>query len=368
MEGIVLGDRIQLLYLPRLDGLRAVAVAGVLFEHFAPTHLVTLSPGGAGVTLFFVLSGYLITRILVNYDGFTPKSAAVHFYWRRFLRLSPPFFSALLVALILGLPHIRENIWIHSLYLTNFKIGLSGWGTGADHFWSLCTEEQFYLLWFILIVSLCPTRIVGLFLGCAAITLLFRGMVYFHGMPPTLTVLFPGNLVSLATGALMVEIERRKDLNWLWTELKARRTLIITTVIFTALSATLTLVRFPNALFYPFVASTWSASIIALAVNPSQSSLLDWLKLKPLRYLGKISYGIFVYHMFLPAILARIPFLQFATERSWLAFAVLVTLSIAIAHLSWKYLEEPIARYKDHFKLVPVVRAGAQKPAAVAAE
>ena len=101
--------------MPRLDGLRGIAVLGVLVEHFCPSARIrALSPGGAGVTLFFVLSGYLITRILLNYrmrnDPGGP--AAKHFYTRRLLRLSPPYYIAIAVAVIFGRYGLREKWWI----------------------------------------------------------------------------------------------------------------------------------------------------------------------------------------------------------------------------------------------------------------
>ena len=82
-------------YMPRLDGLRAVAVFGVLVEHWIPNFAIrSVNPGGAGVTLFFVLSGYLITRILMDYRDWDISVAAGHFYWCRLLRLSPPLYAA----------------------------------------------------------------------------------------------------------------------------------------------------------------------------------------------------------------------------------------------------------------------------------
>src|SRR4051812_24864063 len=103
----------SLAYMPRLDGLRAIAVVGVLFEHWIPVDKIRwLSPGGAGVTLFFVLSGYLITRILMDYRAEPVAAAAGQFYWRRFLRLSPPFYAAIVAGIVFDVLLMRQYLWI----------------------------------------------------------------------------------------------------------------------------------------------------------------------------------------------------------------------------------------------------------------
>jgi peptidoglycan/LPS O-acetylase OafA/YrhL len=148
-------------YFPKLDGLRAIAVGLVLVEHYAPGNFVNrFSPGGFGVKLFFTLSGFLITRILIEYrTSETPTRAAQQFYWHRFLRLAPALYAAILGAALLGIANMRQDWWIHGLYLTNFKVFIDGhWGP-ATHFWSLAVEEQFYIIWFFVVVLL-PRRIL----------------------------------------------------------------------------------------------------------------------------------------------------------------------------------------------------------------
>jgi peptidoglycan/LPS O-acetylase OafA/YrhL len=116
-------------YIPRLDGLRALAVGLVLLTHFAPIAIVQrLAPGTIGVRLFFVLSGYLITRIILDYRRLQPTipRAAAQFYWRRFLRLAPPLVFAICAAAYFGVANMQNDWWIHALYLTNFRIALTG--------------------------------------------------------------------------------------------------------------------------------------------------------------------------------------------------------------------------------------------------
>src|SRR4051812_31238154 len=110
------------LYLPQLDGLRAVAILCVLFQHFYSEALVL---GSLGVKLFFALSGFLITGILlkskyaVESGASSPGDSLRRFYARRFLRIMPLFYLVLVVSALLNLPGVRESFWWHASYLSN---------------------------------------------------------------------------------------------------------------------------------------------------------------------------------------------------------------------------------------------------------
>lgn len=338
---------------------------GVLIEHFVPSgFLRSLSPGGAGVTLFFVLSGFLITRILISYRGVSIRIAARQFYWRRFLRLSPPLYLAITFAVLFGFGSIRRYWWVHALYLTNFQIAMAGqWLGSGDHFWSLCTEEQFYLLWVFIVLLTSQESLFIYILISFFVTLIFRSYVYFSNDSSLITVLLPGNLASMAAGALLITAFMSESYKWIWMAAASKRWLIATATVFLLVSFSIRFMEMPRAIFYPFIASAFSACLVAAAANGNADPWLDWLSWKPVRYVGRISYGIYVYHMFLPPLVSTIPSLQWVGNGGLIGSVALIGLSVGIAHLSWIFIESPILRYKNRFPLARSASAAMLNPA-----
>lgn len=339
-------------HMPRLDGLRAIAILGVLVEHFSPSAaLRSASPGGAGVTLFFVVSGYLITRILIQYrdQGWSISWSVTHFYWRRLLRLGPPFYLSILAAAILDISLMREHWWIHSLYLSNFLIGMSDHlPGGADHFWSLSTEEQFYLIWFFVVVVLPRKYLCNAMVVSLLITLAFRSIVYFAGWNSLTTMLLPGNLASLVVGALLAQSEAES--RWRSVALAAldHRALALSGLVFFAVSLSLPFFVFPRVVIYPFAGAAFFVCLLIRARRTERDPALDWLANPILRHIGKISYGIYLYHYFLPSITWRFPVVDVIVERhDWASFFVLSCGTILAAQLSWSFVEKPILAYKS---------------------
>jgi hypothetical protein len=139
-------------YVPGLDGLRAASVSIVAFAHFGFNHLI---PGGLGVTVFFFLSGYLITRLLMAEQAKHARVDLGRFYGRRFLRLAPELlafllFTALLAPPLFGVRATPEQLLAGLFYVTNYVDLLSGPACAncavTGHLWSLAVEEHFYLI------------------------------------------------------------------------------------------------------------------------------------------------------------------------------------------------------------------------------
>ena len=136
-------------YIPSLDGLRAVAVLIVVFSHVG---LKGVMPGGFGVTIFFFLSGYLITTLLRRELLRTGSISLKLFYLRRVLRIFPPMYIALALAALLAawasVSLSGSTLLMQSIHLTNYHVALGGTGEppGSEVLWSLAVEEHFYLV------------------------------------------------------------------------------------------------------------------------------------------------------------------------------------------------------------------------------
>jgi len=347
----------KLSYLPRLDGLRGIAISAVLIEHFISDRVIVgLSPGGFGVLTFFVLSGYLITRILMQYrERDTPiGAAAIHFYWRRLLRLSPPYYLAIVVAIILAIAGMRSTWWIHALYLSNVKIALQGNFGGAGHFWSLSVEEQFYLLWFFVVVALPRRFLAPAIVASIAVGSLYRLALYAVGVDHIKVVLLPGCMDSLATGALIAYAAHSK--RWAFVERLFLDWRMLAFSLFAAVlvswiqewnSAT----RF---LVYPIAITLFAGCAVRLGAERAKDWRMDWLSWFPLKCLGRISYGVYVYHAFVPDLMRLfVPGLDLTRLPELMRFLILAATSIALASASWILVERPILRLKDRPPLRP---------------
>jgi peptidoglycan/LPS O-acetylase OafA/YrhL len=337
----------KLSYMPRLDGLRGIAIGAVLVAHFLPNPMVAaFRPGGFGVILFFVLSGYLITRILIQYkDRNTSVGvAASHFYWRRFLRLSPPYYLAIVAAAVLGISQMRSHWWIHAFYLSNIAIGLRGDVFGAGHFWTLCIEEQFYFLWFLVVVLLPRRFLLPAIVSSVVVSSLFRLGVVFLNLQPIMWALLPGFMDSLAFGALIAYTGHSGRLVFLDHFLQDWRVLL-----FSLFAAVLTSwVQDWNIatrlLLYIPANTLFAGCLVRLALLPGKDRRLDWLSWSPLRFLGRISYGIYVYHIFI----ADFIYTFWPSAHTWhLMFLILTVSTIAIATASYNFMEKPILQFKD---------------------
>lgn len=199
-------------YMPQLDGLRAIAVGAVMLHHFLPLarfvpyDFITL--GDLGVRLFFVLSGFLITGILLRCKsdvanlGAHSRHPLRMFYVRRFLRIFPVYYLALGFAALLNLPTVRDSLPWHAAYLSNVFFARSGQFNGPlSHFWSLAVEEQFYFIWPWLIVF-APSRHVPRIIAASIVgAIAFRLYVVLSGGSDLAAfILLPGCMDSLGIG------------------------------------------------------------------------------------------------------------------------------------------------------------------------
>jgi peptidoglycan/LPS O-acetylase OafA/YrhL len=364
-------------YRPQLDGLRAIAVAAVAWSHWERPYQFGV-PFGAGVHLFYVLSGFLITRILLEARSHAVRPAHAHsgqreraaalaaFYARRALRIFPAFYLVLALAWIADVVPLRETFAWHAAYLSNVRIFLDGtWPGSISHLWSLAVEEQFYLAWPWLIVFVPGRWLVPAVVGAIAVAPLFRWWLAEAGHRETmLAVLTPGCLDSLGAGALLAILHQtRHEALARW----ARPIVLVATAVWTAM-----LVFEPATppMWILAIKQTVQAIVFAGAVHAASRGIRGpvgrLLSAAPVVYVGRISYGVYLVHGFAGDILGGVGIASRSIPEP-LRFLVLCALTVGLAAVSWHVIEAPINRLKRYFpyamnETAPRARTAAQPP------
>jgi peptidoglycan/LPS O-acetylase OafA/YrhL len=335
-------------YLPKLDGLRAISIALVLIEHFIWSgHGIA----AAGVTLFFVISGFLISSILMSYgDTLTVRDAAFTFYWRRTLRLFPIYYLCIATTTALNLGGMRQTWLMDALYLSNVKIALDGVWNGSSHFWSLAIEEQFYLLWFVVVMAVPRHKLRSIIVLCIVTGPIFRGTMWALGTNSFVDLLLPGVMDSLATGALLAYTVKYPPQTWLWPEFLRLRVRLVLVFLCLAVGVQISRNELLLRVILNCLVNLLAVCLVTLAIDENHDWRFDWLDGKTIRHFGKISYGIYVYHAFVPAIVDARLHLEWAHRyhitRSVRLFAVLAV-TVGLAEASWYLIERPLLRLKD---------------------
>jgi peptidoglycan/LPS O-acetylase OafA/YrhL len=340
---------------PQLDGLRAAAVAVVAWSHWERDYQFGI-PFGAGVHLFFVLSGFLITTILLDIRSAADRWAAVRsFYIRRALRIFPAFYLTLLLAWLGNVPFVRESLTWQLSYLSNVWIFFVAdhWPGSISHLWSLAVEEQFYLAWPWLIVFAPRRWLVPGIVGCIAIAPAFRWLLAEGGHRESmLTVLTPGCLDSLGMGAL-IAVARTKpgptspgmNVGLGFSPAIALASLcFIGLVVFDASGSMLPLPLMAIKQTLQAVVFGW---IVMRAAQGFEGHAGRMLSAPALVYLGQISYGIYLAHGFAGEILATLG-LSGASLPEPLRFVALAGVTVGAASLSWHLMERRINALKAH--------------------
>lgn len=343
----------QIGYSPQIDTLRAFAVGGVLYSHYwvSDSHW-----GHWGVRLFFVLSGYLITAILLSArdGGGSLWHVWKSFYIRRALRIFPAYYALLAAGLLIS-PEVREVIAWHALYGSNLLFAVTNdWGYWPlAHLWSLSVEEQFYVAW-PFIVLLAPRRALApLLIGLIASAVLFRLAISDQPEGPIKYVLPPAAFDALGAGGLLAVLERygRLGTGALW--LASAGAIGALAAVFWlsghGYSATGYFVLTDFLLVLPM-----AAAVIACRLRLGGAWALLFEARIP-RYLGRISYGIYLYHFPVLALLFE------AFELAGLAppaegplrFFVAGTATVCIAALSWRQVERPALQARSAFAYAP---------------
>jgi peptidoglycan/LPS O-acetylase OafA/YrhL len=329
-------------YIREIDALRAFSVFLVMAHHWGRSLTEGLELGSAGVRMFFVISGFLITGIILEArqriatDQSSIGRELKTFYVRRTLRIFPVYYAVIFAAFAIGQPAIRSAFpWLVT-YLGNVYFAVRGsWDDPATHLWSLAVEEQFYLVW-PLTVLLVPRRaLLPLFVAVITFGPFFRILLEVGGANQiAVRALTPSSADALGLGALLALAKQQAWNTRKWS--------------LPCLTVGVPLIFVPSdTAMYLGMALTGFA-ILNLVVVHRGTAQLAWSRWRPLTYLGTISYGLYLFHPF-AALGVGAVFRHFGGAPRPLVVACYFVATIAAAAASWHFFEGPINGLKRHF-------------------
>lgn len=357
-------------FIPELDGVRAIGISLVILNHMWPwesySHQLFLLLQLPWMLMdgFFVLSGWLITGILL--DTRQRPDYYKSFYVRRALRILPVYYAVLIfvvgVAALKGheayrymLAHWGSPYWFF-IFLGNIPTAITGqWPLGGGDslvpLWSLQIEEQFYLLWPLLVRRISLQSLTKVLIGLCCFSTLLRLVLYWRYPQNVLVqcVLLPCHLEGLAMGSWLAIRYRqgpwkinRKLLNFL---LVALGVLSMGTAAWSGYFNTTPFNRTIGFLIAPI----WFTCIILWIIESRGARASAWLRWKPLQYLGKISYATYLFHWpvanVLTGVLAFLGLQRF--DDGLIRLILIYVLTFSAAALSWHFFEKPLFLLKD---------------------
>ena len=342
----------------QIDALRILAVVWVLFDHF----YLTAGSGPMGrmsVRLFLLISGYLITHILLrSRDAMererTPlRKVLTNFYVRRALRIAPAYYLLIFLTWQWGAEDFQGTLpWFLSFQSSVLFAKTQSWGPPYQlaHLWTLSVQEQFYLLW-PAIVLLVRRGALGLWIaGIAATGPIFRVGMVMLGLDDTAGAytLLPSSATALCIGAAAAMLERKRAVPG-WFAGSRPWWLIGAAIAF----AVATLAGWPDRLHYLILEFLWLIPLAALLLSAAkgiEGPIGRVLDQKWLQYLGRISLGVYLYqNLAFAAASSHLAAADLPTTNGPAAFVVTSIFAIVFALVSWKLLEQPVNAWKRLF-------------------
>ena len=362
----------------QLDGIRFIAVALVLLAHLTNTPLPI---GELGVTMFFVLSGFLISRILMQSrdklkdqpDGF--KKYLRKFLIRRTIRIFPVYYLCIFILYLLGVPSVHEFLAWLVLYGTNiYMASHEAWMGSVDHLWSLAVEEQVYIFFPFLIFFVPRKNLLPVLGIMGVLSVLLRLYFYLSGRSWIVSyVSMPACLDSFAFGGLMAWLQLYKIETF--TRIFSKKWLVILGVLAWLgvyyWSRYIWLHDLPankynvvKIVFDRLIASAFCFFLIGSAVIGYTGLMAGFLENRVSVYLGKISYGIYLYHNFVfnhyhsysapnhPVVrFFNKVYRHFPELKDFPPFQIVAVcaFTVMVAAISWHFFEKPINALKDKY-------------------
>ena len=348
-------------YYIALDGIRCICILGVIWHHSRPVDMPRiLQRGFLGVDLFFVISGFLITSLVIKEKESTGQFSLPQFYLRRILRIFPLYFgfiAAIAAVYFIGKPHdpetakLAELMPLYLLFLSNWSISQMSLMTV---YWSLAAEEQFYLVW-PAVEKLASPRLAMALLASA---LLINQVVNFGLLDHWIATVWDprapylkiidATFTPILLGVLLAHcLHHRQAFAAIAKVLGGHLATPITAV-----------VLFTIVLFAPNELSGWPRLLIQLTMTALIAALVirqdtpyaRALTAPPLKRIGQISYGMYVYHkgaIFLVTALVPVGLLELLGST----FVLSALLTYVLSELSFRYYEKPFLTFKHNHQM-----------------
>lgn len=334
----------------RIDQFRAIAALIVICSHSLGFQRLGWPPWGwLAVSFFFVISGYLITSMLVGDFESMParkeRTVLQRFYWRRLLRIAPPLFMVLLFLQLAYPETLVPNRWYYWFFMANVASNEMGFSpSGSGHLWSIAVEEQFYLLWPVLVMlSMGWKQLRGLIAVIFITGMVVRwatALEWIH-LSRFFEVLTVYSTPALMVGAALHFFKDRS-----WSRINAAMLRIAVLVFSISLWAFSVGLASGFGIWYEirydaFLAIAGLSVLHAIQKHKREEQAggiwVNWLS-----QLGRISYGLYLFHYPILHVLER----EFGLSGIWAALW-LFPLTIVLASLSYRYVERPILKWRD---------------------
>ena len=346
------------IHLPGLNGLRAIAALSVMWSH---TFQSTFGDWGIkgfqlpvvadGVTMFFVISGFLITYLLLNEQEKSHDISIPQFYMRRILRIWPIYYVYMAIALTVTSTWNDSNIWYYCFFGANIPFVLAAGIWPIVHYWSIGVEEQFYLFWPWLVKGVRgkTSRLLTVAITLCAVWLICKWGIYLVWGATTAYIFFAVTRFDcMMIGAIGAILYFTRS-GW-FNRLIGNRIIGIACLLVLFFSQTW-------AGFVPAPIRTQVIALLALVCIMSQlhTPIIN-LENRLCDFVGKISYGIYVIH---PLLIFGLSFLYRnsgillqETFAAILIYCLITAATILVAWLSYRFFESPFLRLKNRFAVV----------------
>lgn len=350
-----------MVYIKQLDALRAVAIFFVLCNHWFQEGRMfyKISTIVSAPDIFFTISGFLITAILLNdrikaeASGDSKGTVLKHFYLKRILRIFPAYYLTIFITWLAD----HRSVPNYSSYLTftaNFDMYKNEYWGSMAHLWSMSVDQQFYLCWPFVILFV-PKKI----LPYSILLFIITGILSQHlNVNKEFLFLLPQTcLDALGLGALLAWVVVLKN-KFLPGFFKILSCLCILSLLFIVLEIYSKYSFYLHHRTLIAIIISWVIAYFIRHQNDQKNYFIMAFNKKPLLLAGKISYGIYLYHVvlftycykLLDPLNTFLSFPSFLKTNQYFLIAENLVVVIAIAWLSWKFLELPISNLKRYFK------------------